>query len=466
METKTYAPLTSFIDLLLDAICVVDAQGRFVFVSAACERIFGYTPDEMIGKAMIQMVVPEDRARTLHAAKEVMSGHLKPYFENRYIRKDGQIVHIMWSARWSEADQLRIAVARDITERKQAESMQTALYAISEAAHAAEDLFTLFQQIHQIIGELLPALNFSVALYDAANDQLSFPYHIDEHDQAPEPHRPATDTLSAEVIRSGRALLLTPETRSVHAEHLRTVVGQDSLCWLGVPLNSPNGTIGALAVKSYVGGVRYTEKDQELLQFVSTQIAAAIERKQLHARLQYMAQYDQLTHLPNRELLHDRLQAALARVHREQARLSLLYLDLDKFKLINDTLGHAVGDLLLQEVAQRLKQAVRETDTVARVGGDEFVVLLEHIQLPEHVTAVAEKIRHALNQPVDLLGHSLRILPSIGIALYPEHGVEGEQLLKHADDAMYCAKMKGGNRFQLHIEPSPADGDTQLNEPA
>lgn len=462
MHTKTYAHLTSFIDLLLDAICVVDAQGRFVFVSAACERIFGYTPDEMIGKAMIQMVVPEDRARTLQAAKEVMSGHLKPYFENRYTRKDGKIVHIMWSARWSEADQLRIAVARDITERKQSESMQTALYAISEAAHAAEDLFTLFQQIHQIIGGLLPALNFSVALYDATNDQLSFPYHIDEHDQAPEPHTPATDTLSAEVVRTGRALLLTPETLSVHPEHLRAVVGQDSLCWLGVPLNSPSGTIGALAVKSYVGGVRYTEKDKELLQFVSTQIAAAIERKQLHARLQYMAQYDQLTHLPNRGLLHDRLDSALARAHREQGRLSLLYLDLDKFKQINDTLGHAAGDLLLQEVARRLKQSVRETDTVARVGGDEFVVLLESIQLTEHVTAVAEKIRHVLNQPFKLQSQSLCILPSIGIALYPEHGLEGEQLLKHADDAMYCAKMNGGNRFQIDIERSPAEGDAQV----
>lgn len=461
MDTKTSASLTSFIDLLLDAICVVDTEGRFVFVSAACERIFGYTPEEMIGRAMIEMVVPEDRARTLQAANEIMSGHLKPYFENRYVRKDGQVVHIMWSARWSETDQLRIAVARDITERKQAELMQAALYSISEAAHATDDLLGLFQQIHQIIGELLPALNFTVALYDEANDQLSFPYHIDEHDQAPTPRKSAADILSAEVIRTGQALLLTPETLPVLAEHLRAVVGRDSLCWLGVPLNSPSGTIGALAVKSYVGGTRYTEKDKELLQFVSTQVAAAIERKQLHARLQHMAQYDQLTHLPNRELLHARLKTALARARREQGRLSLLYLDLDKFKQINDTLGHAAGDLLLQEVANRLKQCVREVDTVARIGGDEFVVLLESIQLPEHASTVAEKIRNVLNQPFDLAGHSLCILPSIGVALYPEHGDEEGQLLKHADAAMYCAKKNGGNRFQMRIEPSPADGNAQ-----
>ena len=140
METKTYTPLASFIDLLVDAVCVVDVDSRIVFVSAACERIFGYTQQEMVGKRMFELVAPEDRERTMQSAREVTSGQPQLNFENRYIRKDGQVVHIMWSTRWSQADQLRIGVARDITERKQAEAMQAALYAISEAAHAAEDL--------------------------------------------------------------------------------------------------------------------------------------------------------------------------------------------------------------------------------------------------------------------------------------------------------------------------------------
>src|SRR6202035_1236248 len=125
-------------------------------------------------------------------------------------------------------------------------------------------------------------------------------------------------------------------------------------------------------VKSYLDGVCYSEKDQELLQFVSTQIATTIERQQMQARLQHMAQYDQLTARPNRGFLCDRLKVALSTARREQGRLSLLYLDLDKFKQVNDTLGHDVGDLLLQEVAKRLTQCMRESDTVARVGGDEF----------------------------------------------------------------------------------------------
>ncbi len=201
-----------------------------------------------------------------------------------------------------------------------------------------------------------------------------------------------------------------------------------------------------LVLKSYLGGMRYSERDMELLQFVSTQIATAIERQQMRTRLQHMAQYDQLTDLPNRGLLHDRLKTALARARREEGRLSVLYLDLNDFKHVNDRFGHAAGDLLLQEVARRLKQCVRQSDTVARIGGDEFVVLLECIQLPEHAMMVAEKIRSAFQAPLHIEGHSVNVLPSIGIALYPEHGDEEQQLLKHADEAMYAEKKSSENR--------------------
>ena len=465
METNTCAPLGNFIDLMLDAICVVDAEGRFVFVSAACERIFGYAPEELIGKPMIDLVLPEDRTRTLQTASQIMSGQPKPHFENRYVRKDGQVVHIMWSARWSEREQVRVAVARDVTELKQAASMQAALYAISEAAHAAEDMLTLFRRIHHIIGELLPAQNFAVALYDAERDQLSFPYHVDVQEPSPVLRKPAAGTLCAEVIRSGQPLLLTPETLDGFPAHLRQIVGRKSLCWLGVPLNSSKGTIGALVLKSYCGGVRYGEKDKELLQFVSNQIATAIERHQLHARLRYMAQYDELTGLPNRGLLFDRLHTALARARREQGRLALLYLDLDKFKQVNDTHGHAVGDQLLHAVARRLQQCVREADTVARIGGDEFVVLLESLQQPEHALPAADKLRGALDQPLTIDGHSLRILPSIGIALYPEHGDTAQALLRHADDAMYQVK-KGGDQRLLPQDSAWPDAGGREQQPA
>jgi len=427
MNTNNLSSLHNYIDLLLDAICVVDTEGRFVYVSAGFERIFGYTPEEVIGRPMIELVFPDDREITLQAANEIMSGKPQPHFENRYIRKDGQIVHIMWSARWSAADQLRVAVARDITKRKHNEAIQAALYAISEAAHSAEEMHTLFERIHQIIGELLPARNFSIALYDKVSDEVSFPYHVDEY-------APLPATLCAQVIRSGEALLLTPDVNY-------------SPSWLGVPLKSHHGTIGALMVQSYADNVYFTETDQTLLQFVSTQIATAIERKQMIANLQRLALYDQLTQLPNRKLFHDRMELALARAQREQGQLALLYLDLDKFKEVNDTFGHGAGDLLLEKIARRLEQCVRACDTVARFGGDEFVVMLENIDLPEHARLVTEKIHSAFNQPFDLEEQKINIMPSIGVAHFPLHGDNAEQLLSYADEAMYLAKKSRGNRF-------------------
>ena len=449
MEPKTYVPLANVMDLLLDAICVVDADGRYLFVSAAFERVFGYAPEEVIGHPMIELVYPPDRERTLAATAEIMSGQPKPHFENRYVRKDGQIVHIMWSARWSEADQARVAVARDITELKRADVLQSALYDISEAANTTGDLQALFRRIHGIVGTLLPANNLFVALYDEKKDELSFPYYVDEHDLAPAPRKLDSGTLSAEVIRSGQALLLTPDTDVTLSEHVDTIVGKDSLDWLGVPLNSSKGIIGALVVQSYSGEVRYTEQDKSLLQFVSNQIASAIVRKQNEALLQYIAHHDPLTDLPNRELFHDRLQTALARARRNKERLAVLYIDLDGFKEVNDGHGHAVGDLLLQEVAQRIRRCLRESDTVGRIGGDEFVVLLNNITLPEHGAVVAEKIRAVLDRPFELAGQRLHISSSIGVAAYPEHGDDNKQLIRHADEAMYAAKKNGGNRLLM-----------------
>lgn len=444
MKNKTYLQPGNLVDLLLDAICVVDKEGYFVFASPACERVFGYSADEMIGRVMIDMVYPPDRERTLQAARDIMSGNSKPNFENRYLRKDGQIVHILWSARWSEEDQVRIAVAHDISERKRSESLQAALFAISEAAHSTTDLPGLFQQVHMIVGELLPAIHFSVVLHNQQTGELSFPYRADERQQASAAYAPDAEVFGTEVIRSGKTLLLSAETLAQQPEHLRKL-HFDSLYWLGVPLNSHQGTIGALIVQSH----SLAEKDKELLQFVSTQVATAIERQQMISHLQFMAQYDQLTGLPNRALLSDRLQLALARAQREQLQLALLFLDLDKFKQVNDTLGHAAGDLLLQLVAERIQQCLRAMDTVARFAGDEFVVLLEDFRSPDHAAMIAEKIRKALNQPFDIQGQSQRVLPSIGIALYPQHAADSQQLLHQADNAMYLAKKNGGNRYQL-----------------
>jgi diguanylate cyclase (GGDEF)-like protein/PAS domain S-box-containing protein len=439
MEYILPDPVTSFTDLLLDAVCMVDAGGRFVFASAACERIFGYSPQEMTGRLMIDMVAPEDRERTLAAARGIMGGQPNLHFENRYLRKDGSLVHIMWSARWSEAHQLRVAVARDITAAKQAEATQAALYAISEAAHATEDLPQLFQQIHQIVGGLLPAACFAVALPDACNGQLRFAYHADR--AGPLPQTLLARLLGDEVLRLGRPLLLGPSTVAGMPAPLQAAAGLAPACWLAVPLATSQATLGVLMLQG-PGERAYTDGDRDLLLFVSAQVATAIQRKQLHTQLRFMAQHDELTRLPNRRLFHDRLETAFSRAQRQQGRLSLLFIDLDKFKLVNDEYGHDCGDLLLKEVACRIKECVRESDTVARIGGDEFVVILENVGLPDHAHVVREKILQALAVPIHLTEQrQLRIEASIGLAHYPEHGTDPQQLLRHADHAMYASKV-------------------------
>lgn len=169
------------------------------------------------------------------------------------------------------------------------------------------------------------------------------------------------------------------------------------------------------------------------------------ERKAIEDRIQHMAQHDALTDLPNRALFSDRLQLALANANRRQERLSLAFLDLDHFKPINDHYGHAVGDQLLKQVARRLQDSVRTSDTVGRIGGDEFVILMPELQDISDAHGLAEKIRKALDQPFFVDGHQLNISCSLGIAIYPEHGKDEISLAKSADSAMYRAKESGRN---------------------
>ena len=177
------------------------------------------------------------------------------------------------------------------------------------------------------------------------------------------------------------------------------------------------------------------------------------EARLAHAqRVEYFAYHDGLTALPNRSLFSKLLSQAIAQAHRYGRQLALLFLDLDRFKYINDTLGHEAGDQLLQEVGRRLKACLRDSDTVARLGGDEFVVLLPELPDEKHVTGVAQKILSAIARPFVLLGHEFRVTTSIGISTYPADGLDEQTLMKGADIAMYRAKEEGKNQFQCYSE--------------
>jgi diguanylate cyclase (GGDEF)-like protein/PAS domain S-box-containing protein len=194
---------------------------------------------------------------------------------------------------------------------------------------------------------------------------------------------------------------------------------------------------------------RVLQRTAELAQANARLVAEMAEREQIEHRVRHLANHDELSGLPNRRLMLDRLAQALALARRGGELLAVMFLDLDRYKTINDSLGHSVGDVLLRGVAQRIVGTVREGDTVARIGGDEFVVLLPRIDTGPRAALVAGKVMEALAQPFHIEGHDLHVTASIGIALFPHDGTTPETLLRNADAAMYHAKEGGRDNLQF-----------------
>jgi len=197
--------------------------------------------------------------------------------------------------------------------------------------------------------------------------------------------------------------------------------------------------------------------NMKLLEDLEQRVAArTAQLRENQARLTHLAHHDPLTDLPNRLLFEDRLKQAIAKARRAEETAALLFFDLDRFKEINDFLGHSVGDLVLCEVGRRLRAVVRESDTVARLGGDEFVIILEQVDGEEGVAEVARKVIQAMALPLSVAGQEVTITGSIGISLYPDDGIDVDALMKTADDAMYRAKALGRDNFQFYHRKSTA----------
>ncbi|MCR4292299.1 MAG: sensor domain-containing diguanylate cyclase, partial [Candidatus Kuenenia sp.] len=205
--------------------------------------------------------------------------------------------------------------------------------------------------------------------------------------------------------------------------------------------------VGQITVGNAANG--YSGKDIQLLERIAILYAIAVQHLWTQEVITHMAYFDEITNLPNRRLFNDRLYVAISNANRYRQRLAVMFLDLDGFKDVNDALGHQTGDQLLREIAYRLNQTVRKSDTIARMGGDEFTVLLTQVEHESNIISVADKILEAVRQPVVLDGNTINITISIGIAQYPDNGKDVNTLLKSADITLYRAKESGKNNYQF-----------------
>tara|TARA_B100001142_G_scaffold65922_1_gene65497 strand:- start:11956 stop:14100 length:2145 start_codon:yes stop_codon:yes gene_type:complete len=345
----------------------------------------------------------------------------------------------------------KLIIIDDITKIHNEEIKKSCIYKISEAIHDSDDLETLYKEIHYILSTVTHVKNFYIALVDWETEFISFPYFLDQYDKTPNPYK-MKKGLTEYVLKTGDSLLLNKEIyKNLLKSNDIEPVGQNCFNWLGVPLKLANGkTIGMICVQNYTDDYIYTEEDMKILQYSSDQIAMAIKRKVDDIKIHKQAHYDDLTGLTNKALFHDRLDQAIHNAERKDEVLAILFIDLDNFKYVNDSMGHSIGDKLLKIIGNKLIESTRKSDTVSRWGGDEFTILLPNIKRLSGLYKLCDRILNTHLNNIIIEGQELHITASIGVALFPQDGTTPDILIKNADAAMYKSKDLGKNQFHLY----------------
>ena len=442
------AKMSAIADSAHDAILMLDPKGRISYWNKAAESIFGYSNAEAMGQKLHDFIVPQRYHEAHHAAfpafvKTGQGSDVGKTHEVGGLRKDGSEIPIQLSLSSFQMNNewYAVGIISDISERKNNELLQNVIYRITQAAITSGGIDALYQSIHAILGELLPTENFFIALYDPAKKMISFPYYIDQYDE-----KPLTPIhlqgLTGYVIRTGCSLLANREIYDQLVQKGEVEeVGTASEDWLGVPLKTNGRIIGVMAVQSYTEGIHFLQKDVDLLEFVSTQVSQVIERKRLEEEILSLSLTDELTGLYNRRGFMVLAEQEVKLSHRKKKNMLLFFGDVDGLKTINDTQGHAQGDLALKEVATILKTIFREADIIARIGGDEFVALALDAS-PEGEKILADRIQSAFevrNKKGDI---KFNLSISLGIVCYdPASPVTVSKLIARADELMYEQKL-------------------------
>jgi diguanylate cyclase (GGDEF)-like protein/PAS domain S-box-containing protein len=406
--------LGEILDNLQDTYYRTDGDGRLIRVSPSVADLLGYTPSELIGRRLAELYVEADGRERFLAALQSAGGNLKGY-EARLRHKNGAEVWVSTHSRFWRDEHGAIlgveGVTRDVTRQKAAQAQTLKLSSAVEQTADSVVITDRDGRIEYVNAAFEAATGFSRAEAIGQNPRL---VRSGRHDQ--EFYRQLWETILAG--RPYRNVIINRKRDGSLYHEEKTIT----------PIKDETGRI---------------------THFVSTG-KDITQRMQAQERLQYLAYHDVLTELPNRALFMDRLEHALSRTTRGLSRLALLFLDVDRFKVINDTLGHDVGDRLLQTVARRLKESVRDVDTVARVSGDEFAILLEDVDAMDDLTAIARKLLEAFARPFEMPHRELFVTTSIGVSVFPNDGRDALTLLKNADTAMYRAKEAGRNTYQFY----------------
>lgn len=388
---------------------VIHQASERMLIMSGCSSL-----DELHGRNMLEFVDPAWHQQALERIGLLLQGTYTGAAEYLVNRKDGSQIFIEANAeilRNSNGSPRDIfIIERDVTERKKIELQLRSLSVAIEQSPVSVVITDLEGTIQYVNPQFEKVSGYS----------------------------------AAEAIGQNPAILQSGQTSPTVFAELWESLNQGKP-WTGEFINKrKNGEV--YYEEAHISPVYDT--NGAINRYVAVKLDIT-ERKQYETKLQHLARYDNLTDLPNRSLFSDLLQQTLALAKREQYRLALMFADLDHFKEINDTYGHAVGDLLLQEAALRMQTAVRSSDIVGRIGGDEFVILLAKLELELDALLVGEKLRSALEQPFLLDGHNITVSSSIGIALFPDHGTTEQELALHADKAMYLAKQAGRNAVRL-----------------
>ena len=441
------------LDAAADAVLLVDARtGKYVDLNEAACLTFGYSREEMLAMTVDQIRVDHPRERLLAVFGRLVND---PESEQLDIaacrRKDGSVFPVEFTRRLLQTGDgpIVVATARDLTERLKADERQAALLRYQERV-ARFGQRALAQRepaelIEKAVQEILEALDAEAVAYverEPGGGELVLralvgvagPFH-----PAPVPAQPGSPLVDA--MASGmRRVVDGAQLPFAWASGLRTTAL--------LPVPGENGVRGMLCV-GYKTASPFAPEAFSFAEGVASVLSTALLRIDSEARVAYLAQFDPLTGLPNRALLADRFSQMIMHAKRRDAPLAVLFVDLDGFKLVNDTLGHAGGDALLKEVALRLQSAVRGGDTVARISGDEFAIVLGDMSQLEDAALVAQKVIDKLAATVEIGGKEVFVTASVGIAVYPGDGADADTLIGAADAAMYRAKQSGRNTFHF-----------------